>query len=295
MPKNSKGDFYDEFTKKLQNLRGDYEGVLVLTGYFGRTPQSLIESGGRGYSDFCAAMVATAVQAKELVIWKQVAGVYSADPRKIPSAKLRTHITPEEASELSFYGAEVIHPKTMWQAVKGGVPVRVAPLQNDSDGTLITDARTGENNDWATAVTMREGIEIIDFGVTEENSLGACLADVLVEFSKLSHVNVEMVSTGRANISIAYSSHHANAVPVKLGGVNEIRRRQNMVIVSLVGREMRMRVGTSGKMLSALGRAGVNVEMIAQGASEINISCVVAAEQAMLAVKALHEMVIQQS
>ena len=119
-------------------IRGCADKIPVLTGYFGNVPGGLLNSIGRGYTDLCAALVAVGLQAQELQIWKEVDGIYTADPRKVPTARLLSSVTPAEAAELTFYGSEVIHPFTMEQVVKAKIPIRIRNVSNiRSAGTTI--------------------------------------------------------------------------------------------------------------------------------------------------------------
>lgn len=99
--------------------------VPVLTGYFGPVPGSILQTIGRGYTDLTAALVAVGMKAHELQIWKEVDGIFTADPRKAPKARLLDSISPEEAAELTYYGSEVIHPFTMGQVIRASIPIRI--------------------------------------------------------------------------------------------------------------------------------------------------------------------------
>ncbi|KAI5284344.1 Aspartokinase, partial [Ascosphaera aggregata] len=112
--------------------------VPVITGYFGFVPGGLLEKVGRGYTDLCAALVAVGVQARELQVWKEVDGIFTADPRKVPTARLLSSITPAEAAELTFYGSEVIHPFTMEQVIRAHIPIRIKNvIKPRGKGTII--------------------------------------------------------------------------------------------------------------------------------------------------------------
>jgi len=129
--------------------------VPVITGYFGNIPGGLLRAVGRGYSDLCAALVAVELKAKELQVWKEIDGVYTADPRRVPTARLLSSVTPSEAAELTFYGSEVIHPfvgppqirmsvdiltcqQTMEQVIRARIPIRVRNVLNPrNSGTVI--------------------------------------------------------------------------------------------------------------------------------------------------------------
>jgi len=114
------------------------DSVPVITGYFGNIPNGLLETIGRGYTDLCAALVAVGIKAQELQIWKEVDGIFTADPRKVPTARLLSTVTPSEAAELTFYGSEVIHPFTMEQVIRARIPIRIKNVMNPiGNGTII--------------------------------------------------------------------------------------------------------------------------------------------------------------
>ena len=132
-------DFYDELAAKTGNIVLACEAkVVVVTGFFGAIPGGLLDTIGRGYSDLCAALVAVGVGAAELQIWKEVDGIFTADPRKVHTASLITEITAAEVSELGHFGSEVIHPLAMEQVIRARIPVRVKNVTNPSAyGTVV--------------------------------------------------------------------------------------------------------------------------------------------------------------
>lgn len=131
--------FYDKLAAVLgQRIEECENRVPVVTGYFGTVPGGLLDKIGRGYTDLCAALVAVGVRAAELQVWKEVDGIFTADPRKVPTARLLSTITPAEASELTFYGSEVIHPFTMEQVIRARIPIRIKNVMNArGNGTVI--------------------------------------------------------------------------------------------------------------------------------------------------------------
>jgi aspartate kinase len=119
--------------------------VPVITGYFGPVPGGILKTVGRGYTDLCAAFAAISVHARELQIWKEVDGIFTADPRKVPTAKLIPTVRPAEAAELTFYGSEVIHPFTMEQVMREHIPVRIKNVMNPkNNGTVIAPEAVSE-------------------------------------------------------------------------------------------------------------------------------------------------------
>ncbi|KAK6950314.1 hypothetical protein Daesc_008640 [Daldinia eschscholtzii] len=137
----SHSQIYDETARGIQNECESLKKFLLaaqMAGFFGIMPDSLLQTVGRGYSDLCAAMCAVAVGAEELQIWKEVDGIFTADPRKVPSARLLSTVTAEEATELTYYGSEVIHPLTMDQIRDAGIPLRLKNVFKPSgNGTII--------------------------------------------------------------------------------------------------------------------------------------------------------------
>ena len=131
--------FYEDYAEALQPVFLESGNrVPVVTGFFGPVPGGLLSHVGRGYTDLCAALVAISLGASELQILKEVEGIYSADPRKVPTARLLSTITPSEAAELTFYGSEVIHPFTMEQVIRASIPIRIRNVTNPrGTGTTI--------------------------------------------------------------------------------------------------------------------------------------------------------------
>lgn len=137
-------EFYDKLAVRLGAAAKNVGNVVpVLTGYFGTVPGGLLKQIGRGYTDLCAALIAVGLRASELCVIKEVDGVFTADPRKVITAKLLPTITPAEAAELTFYGSEVIHPYTMEQVIRASIPIRIKNVNNPrgSGTTIVPDAR----------------------------------------------------------------------------------------------------------------------------------------------------------
>lgn len=112
--------------------------VVGAVGFFGPIPGSLLAQVGRGYTDLIAALAAVGTNARELQVWKEVDGIFTADPRKVPAARLLARISPDEAAELTYYGSEVIHPLTMAQAIRARIPIRIKNVERpNGSGTVI--------------------------------------------------------------------------------------------------------------------------------------------------------------
>lgn len=266
--------------------------VPVFTGYFGFAPHGILKSVGRGYTDFTAALVAAGARAKELQIWKEVDGIFSTDPRKVPQAKVLDCITPEEAMELTYYGSEVIHPFTMEQVTKVGVPVRI---KNTFDpkvpGTLVDPSAAAEPfGKFATAVTAKTGVTVLT--ITSNRMLMAYgFMHKVFEVLGRHEIIIDLIATSEVNISMTIDdTSNLDKAVVELERLGRVLIKKDMAILSLVGHRMRQTPGIAGDMFNRLGQAGVNIELISQGASEINISCAISEEQADKGLKAVHKM-----
>ncbi|ODV91961.1 hypothetical protein CANCADRAFT_55719 [Tortispora caseinolytica NRRL Y-17796] len=312
--------FYDTISTRIADLVNEMcpnGEVPVITGYFGLVPGSLLNAVGRGYTDLCAALTASGLQASELQVWKEVDGIFTADPRKVPTARLLSTITPEEASELTYYGSEVIHPFTMEQVIRHRIPIRIMNVENPSgNGTVIfpdNESRHGEetpphpptalsriasgffnqtSSKQPTAVTTKHNITVINVHSNKRTLSHGFLASIFATMDKHCLV-VDLISTSEVHVSMALHSdseyqdfHEAVQSLRKLGQVDVIRK---MCIVSLVGKQMKQLLGIAGRMFTTLGDAGVNLEMISQGASEINISCVIREDEELKALNVLHQ------
>lgn len=316
-------DFYSYLTNKfVEQVCSVGNQVPVVTGFFGVVPGGLLNGVGRGYTDLCAALVAVGLQADELQIWKEVDGIFTADPRKVPTARLIDRITPEEASELTYYGSEVIHPFTMEQVINARIPIRIKNVMNPKgDGTIIFpdfNSRPGEETplhppiafDLAslsinpsalqrlklpTAVTTKQNIIVLNVHSNKKNHSHGFLAQVFTLLDKWRLV-VDLISTSEVHVSMALHSTLSEASlrealhELRKYGTVDVTRK--LCIVSLVGKQMKQLVGIAGKMFTTLADAGVNIEMISQGASEINISCVIDEHDALKALNVLHQRIL---
>ena len=281
--------------------------VPVVTGYFGTVPGGLLDQVGRGYTDLCAALVAVGIHAKELQVWKEVDGIFTADPRKVPTARLLPSITPAEAAELTFYGSEVIHPFTMEQVIRAKIPIRTKNVMNPKgNGTLIFPdshaelERTTPGHDpnllrkrrhsppplpqtpkRPTAVTAKHKILVINVHSNKRSLSHGFYAGI---FSVLDRwgLSIDLISTSEVHVSLALHSEmrllngvgkdEFEIIDQDLkGAINDLQKYgtvdiiPDMVILSLVGKQMKNMIGVAGRMFTTLGENNVNMEMISQG------------------------------
>lgn len=315
-------DFYQFLAKTFAEKVGELDdGVVpVLTGYFGTVPGGLLNGVGRGYTDLCAALLAVGLLANELQIWKEVDGIFTADPRKVPGARLLSLVTPDEAAELTYYGSEVIHPFTMEQVIKARIPIRIKNVMNPKgQGTIIYPDDVGRRGEEtpphppqallrvplqffhrkraATAITSKSEMVVVNIHSNKKTLLHGFLAHIFSTLDRYKLV-VDLVLTSEVFVLMALHITHDDERDLrlacqelrKMGTVDVVRQ---MAIVLLVGKQMKQFVGIAGRMFTVLAEAGVNIEMISQGANEINISCVINENDSLKALKTIHQSLLE--
>lgn len=211
--------------------------ALTPTGYFGPVPGSLLAQIGRGYTDLCAALCAVGLAAKELQVWKEVDGIFTADPRKVLSARLVPIITPDEAAELTYYGSEVIHPFTMEQVIRAQIPIRIKNVENplgggtviypdperalasrhgekrvngNGNGSGATDAEADADEEeeraklegrMPTAVTIKDSIIVLNIHSNRKTISHGFLARIFGTLDRAGVV-VDLISTSEVHVSV---------------------------------------------------------------------------------------------
>ncbi|OAX79256.1 hypothetical protein ACJ72_06427 [Emergomyces africanus] len=281
--------FYDRLAVALgERIRACGRKVPVITGYFGPVPGGLLDKIGRGYTDLCAALVAVGINAHELQVWKEVDGIFTADPRKVPTARLLSAITPAEAAELTFYGSEVIHPFTMEQVIRARIPIRIKNVMKPKGkGTVIfpdpaeLEDKTGLGHDPKLFRTRSSSVLSQQQGPKRPTAVTAKHKILVINVhSNKREVHVSLALHSELPLLNGVGQDEYQIIDEDLrGAIQDLRRYgtvdiiPQMAILSLVGRQMKNMVGIAGRMFSTLGEHNVNIEMISQGASEINISC----------------------
>ncbi|KAI1619141.1 aspartate kinase [Exophiala viscosa] len=306
--------------------------IPIVTGFFGAMPNSLLHTVGRGYSDLCAALCAISLEAEELQIWKEVDGIFTADPTKVPTARVLPTVTSEEAAELTYYGSEVIHTLTMSLLSEECVSVRLKNVNNPGGaGTIIYPTRkspsssptrspssneserqrsilmatNGYHGDKQakrapTAITAKESITLVN--ITSNGMLPPqAFLGQSIEVLGRHQLAFDLTSSSHRSLSLALSSKTgiadlAKAVSEALPHLEEFGTTSvmpKMSIISVVGHKMKNMVGVAAEIFSALASARINIYLISQGASEINISFVVRAQDTLLAMEVVHTKVMR--
>ncbi len=265
-------------------------GNVVLTqGFIGATNKGVTTTIGRGGSDYSAAIFGAALGAEEIQIWTDVDGVLSADPTVVPGAKIVRELSFNEAAELAYFGAKVLHPSTILPAIEKNIPVRVLNSRKpESEGTRITKTPVPSGGCAAKSVAYRKGITIITIQSTRMLMGYGFLARVFDIFAR-HHKSIDVVVTSEVSISLTVDDP-SNLEPIigELKNFATVRTEPLQAILCIVGEGMKSTRGIAGRIFKALGEAGINIELISQGGSEINLTCVVSEAQVAAAVRALH-------
>ena len=235
----------------------DRNHIPVMGGFFGRSLSGAITTLGRGGSDYSAALVGAAIGAEEIQIWTDVDGMMTCDPRVIPAAKVLDLVTYDEAAELAYFGAKVLHPKTLWPAVDKQIPVRVLNTHNPSShGTLITrEGKPGAHG--PRALAMRNGITVLQMTTTkmlEESGYLGRLFDVFARHG----VAVDLVTTSEVSVSVTVDdSQKVDALVRDLAPLASVSVIRDRAVIAIVGRNLTREPEVAAALFGSL--AGIPV------------------------------------
>jgi len=265
--------------------------IPLITGFIGSLPLGIIETIGRGYSDFTATLVSLAVKAKVVEIYKHIPGIYSADPKVVPEACVLPYVTPEEASELVFYGLKTINPLCM--DIARDQKIRIKSIDNPKEpGTLIAPFNDEYKDINSTAVLIKKDVLIYNIHCRKGLVAHGTMKKIFETFNKFG-VQLDLVATSQMNLSIALSNNveKLEFITAELKNVGKVSIRPHMAILSVVGRRLKNQIGFAGKLFTALAENDINIHMISQGRSEINVSCVINQEAKIKAVKCAYDLI----
>lgn len=271
----------------LPLLDGEKSVVPVITGFIAKDKAGVITTLGRGGSDLTATLLGAALKASEIQTWKDVDGILTSDPHICPDARPVSEVTYEEAQELAMFGAQVLHPRSMVPCRKAGVPVRVKNSYNiKSPGTLIVEKRSG-NAPPVVAVTAVRHITLIDIVSTRMLGAAGFLAHIFNQFLKW-NVSIDVIATSEVSVSLTVAqSDGLEGLLEDVGRVAEVKAHSGKAIVSVIC-DASHSSAILNKAFAALEAEGINVQMISQGASKVNISVLVDDGEADGTVRALH-------
>jgi aspartate kinase len=258
----------------------------VMGGFIGANAEGITTTLGRGGSDFTAALVGGGMHAGAIEIWTDVNGIMTTDPRICPDALRVKTISFEEAAEMAYFGAKVLHPATILPAVQKSIPVWVLNSRNAANqGTKITAVAPPCASPFK-SIAVKKRLTIIDIVANRMLMTHGYLKRVFDIFDKYRCV-IDMVSTSEVSISVTVDTNERlPAICAELEQIADVKLEGSKALICMVGEDIRGQAGISGRVFSAIRH--VNVRMISQGASEINMSFMIEEADVEEAVRALH-------
>jgi aspartate kinase len=261
--------------------------VVVTQGFIGSTEDGVTTTLGRGGSDYSAAILGALLDAEEIQIWTDVDGILTADPTVVRDARKVKAMSFREGSELAYFGARVLHPSTILPAVKKDIPVRVLNSRRpNATGTLIT-SDTPKSTSVVKSIAFKKGITVINILSTRMLMAYGFLESIFAVFGKWKTA-VDLVSTSEVCVSVTIdSTAYLDEIIDELKEFSDVTLLPKKAIICIVGDEMRNTAGVAARIFNAI--KAVNIAMVSEGASEINLSLVVDEDQVEEAVRQLHK------
>ncbi len=271
----------------------------VVTGFIAANQDGIVTTVGRGGSDYTATILGVALKADEVWIWTDVDGIMTTDPKIVPKARMLPQLSYQEAAEMAIFGAKAMHPRALGPVSKENIPVRIRNTAHpENPGTFITKEPAANENKPVKSVAMIKDVAML-------NVYGAAMVGAPGSYAKVfevlgkNNINVMMISTAvsEANISMIVKrgmlgraiSNLEIALLERGGIVSEVTTEDDVAVIAVMGAYMKGTLGIASKIFAIVANKGINIRMIAQGSSELNISFVVKEKDGAAVVKAIHE------
>lgn len=266
--------------------------IPVVTGFGGKDEKGEYTTFQRGGSDYVAALIGTAVNAEEIQIWTDVNGVMTANPRIVENAKTIKSLSFAEASELAYFGAKVLHPKTIWPAIKKNIPVLVLnTFEPGSTGTLIV--KECQEQTEIKAISYKKNITIIDASSTRMINAHGYLAKIFEVFSKYKRP-IDMISTSEVDVSMTTDDNqNIDEIIKELNNFAYTVCHDKKSIIYVVGTKIQHNACLAGRILNCVGKSGIKVDMISQCYDGVSFGFVVEEEKSEFVVKLLHKELLE--
>jgi len=262
----------DETFRRTQTKRQplvESSCIPVFGGFIGSTMTGQTTTLGRGGSDYTAAIIGAALSAEEIQIWTDVPGVLTADPRVTPRARTVPTLSFEEAAELAYFGAKVLHPKTLQPAIERNIPVRICNSRAQESGSTLVVAETEKSPQTVKAIAHKTGVTTVQ--VTSARMLGAFgFLRALFEVFDKHRTAVDVVTTSEVSVSLSLDDISAlPAIVEELKQLGTVNVEEKRAILCIVGEGLRTTPGIAARVFSTI--SDINVSLISQGASRINL------------------------
>lgn len=278
----------------------DVEGVAVVPGFIGSTREGLTTTLGRGGSDYTASILGSCLDAKEIRLWSDAEGMYTAEPNLVPEAFPIDEISYDEALEMTHFGTKVFDPAALQPAMKAGIPIRILnALRFSEKGTLIV-SRAPKSRYPVRGLASIPAVSLLSLrglGLPGVTGIAGRMFGALAR----SKINVILITQASSELSICCAIKPGDASEgkrvlkeefrqeIEAGFIGEPSVEGELCVIAVVGEQMKQKTGIAGRVFSALGRNGVNVVAIAQGSSELNISIVTSAKNRAKALFVIHD------
>ena len=290
----------DHFTMAAPNMREtetraraallpliEQQIVPVAQGFIGSTAEGVTTTIGRGGSDYSAAIIGASLGAEAIEIWTDVDGLMTADPRVVPRARRIRVISFAEAAELSYFGAKVLHPSTVMPAVERGIPVHIYNTRNPScEGTLIVREPRPSSN-LIKSIAFKRGVTIVNVTSTRMLMAYGFLRKIFEVFDQ-HQTSVDVVTTSEVSVSMTLdSTDRLAAIKRDLEAIAQVSVETGKAIVCVIGDNLKFKPGVAAQLFRAVETTSVN--MISQGASEINLTFVIDESEVDRVARSLHD------
>jgi aspartate kinase len=275
-------------------------GVIpVVTGFIAANQDGIVTTVGRGGSDYTATILGVALQVDEVWIWTDVDGIMTTDPKIVASARMLPQLSYQEAAEMAIFGAKAMHPRALEPVIKENIPVRIRSIFHpENPGTLITKEPNSKVTEAVKAVAMIKDVAMLNVNGAGMVGAPGSYAKVFDVLGK-NNINVMMVSTAasEANISMivkrGFLGRAISNIEIALlergGIVSEVSAEDDVAVIAVMGANMKGTLGVASRIFSTVAKKGINIRMIAQGSSELNISFVVKEKDGVSVVQAIHD------
>ena len=271
----------------MKNIISDFKHIPIITGFGGKDEEGNFTTFSRSGSDYVASLIGCALDVEEIQIWTDVCGILTADPQIVKSAKKIPIISFEEASEFAYFGAEVLHPKTIIPAVKKNIPVRILNTFEPRDsGTIIIREKQGRN---FIAISSKDDITVVSVKSVRMIEVYGFVSKIFDVFKKY-EVSVDMISTSEINVSITIGdTTHLDNIVSELRDFSEVKVSKGNSIICILGREKKSIEHHLADIFRVLFDSGVDVKMVSQSTNEMSVGIVISQKDTQKAMEVLHK------